>query len=186
MVIGSSNCLYHGVSIVVFTDRFFETSDRQNLLTEVAGFVSDATAIVLMMTKSSYETIRFLKIDRRIIATSLNELRANIFNLQQKHSYLAEDYINFRNQFDTSTVMTHRFNELDLPTEVTRWVDQRHNTNQRLEQMIGNIRRLSDFEQFLLSPIEDEFKVAATSRSIVVINVSDYRCDALIVEKREL
>ena len=52
--------------------------------------------------------------------------------------------------------------------------------------MIGDIRRLSDFERFLLSSTENKLKTAVVSGPVVVINVSDYRCDALIIEKRGL
>ena len=136
--------------IAVLTSRSLETSDRQNLLTEVAGLASDAAAIALKAAKSPYEAIRLLEIGRGIIAASLNELRADVFDLQQKHPQLAEDYISLRNQLDAPTAMTRRSNELDLPAEVTRRVDQRHNTGQKLEKMIGDIRRLPGFERFLL------------------------------------
>ena len=123
--------------IALLTPRSLETSDRQNLLTEVAGLASDAAAIALMAAKSPYEAIQLLELGRGIIAASLNELRADVFNLQQKHPQLAEDYISLRDQLDAPTAMAHRSDELDLPAEVTRRADQRHNTGQKLEQMIG-------------------------------------------------
>ena len=52
--------------------------------------------------------------------------------------------------------------------------------------MIENIRRPPGFERFLLAPTEDELKAAVVSGPVVVINVSDYRCDALMIEKRRL
>ncbi len=55
-----------------------------------------------------------------------------------------------------------------------------------MEQVIKNIRSLPGFDRFLLGPSEDELKAAAVSGPVVVINVSDYRCDALIIEKRGL
>jgi len=82
--------------------------------------------------------------------------------------------------------MAHRSDELDLSTKVTRRVDQRHTTSKKLEQMIEDIRRLPGFERFLRAPTENELKVAAALGPVVVINVSKYRCDALIIEKREL
>ena len=46
--------------------------------------------------------------------------------------------------------------------------------------------RPARLERFLLGPTEDELKTAAALGSVVVINVSDYRCDALIIEKHGL
>ena len=172
--------------IALLTTRSLETSDRQNLLTEVTGLASDAAAIALMVAKSPYEAIQLLERGRGIIAASLNELRADVLDLQQKHPQLTQDYISLRDQLDAPTAMTRRSDELDMPAEVTRQVDQRHNTGQKLEQMIGDIRRLPGFERFLLAPTENELKAAAVSGPVVVINISDYRCDALIIEKHGL
>lgn len=138
------------------------------------------------MTKLLYKIIQLLELDRKIIAISLNKLRANIFDLQQKYSQLAEDYISLRNQLDTLTTIVYRSDKLNLSTESTRRFYQYYNTNQKLKQIIGNIRKLSDFEQFLRIPTENKLKVVAVLESVVIINISKYRCDTLIIEKRKL
>lgn len=61
--------------------------------------------------------------------------------------------------------------------------DQRHNADQKLKQIIEEIRKMPGFDRFLMGPTEDHLKAAAASGPIVIINVSDYRCDALVVEK---
>ena len=53
-----------------------------------------------MVAKSPYEAIQLLEFGRGIIAASPNKLRADIFDLQQKHPLLAEDYISLRDQLD--------------------------------------------------------------------------------------
>ncbi|PQE31524.1 TPR domain-containing protein [Rutstroemia sp. NJR-2017a WRK4] len=172
--------------ISLLTIRSLETSDRQHLVTEVAGLASDAAAIALIAEKSPYEAIRLLELGYGIIAASLNELRTDIYDLQEKHPQLAEDYITLRDQLDAPTASVRRADKLDFPADITRQVDQRHNADQKLEQMIEDIRKLPGFERFLLAPTEDELKAAAALGPIVVINVSNYRCDALIIEKRGL
>lgn len=123
-----------------------------------------------------------MELGRGIIAASLNELRADISDLQQKYPQLAEDYITLRDQLDASTASSRRADNLDFPVDVTPQVDQRHNAGQKLEQMIKEIQKLPGFERFLLPPTEDELKAAASSGPIIIINVSEYRCDALIIE----
>lgn len=54
-----------------------------------------------------------------------------------------------------------------------------------MKQIIKNIQSLFNFDRFLLILFENELKVIATSRSIIIINISKYCCDALIIEKRE-
>ncbi|KAM3067025.1 hypothetical protein ACMFMG_011807 [Clarireedia jacksonii] len=172
--------------IALLITRSLETSDRQKLLTEVAALASDAAAIALMAEKSPYEVIQLLELGRGIIAASLNDLRADIYDLQQKHPQLAENYIGLRTQHDAPKALTRRGDKFDLPVKVTRQADQRHNAGQKLEQVIENIRRLPGFERFLLAPTQDEMKAAAASGPVVVINVSNYRYDALIFEKHSL
>lgn len=52
--------------------------------------------------------------------------------------------------------------------------------------MIEQIRRLPSFDRFLRAPSEDELKTAAECGPIIIINVRDYRCDALIIEKTQI
>jgi hypothetical protein len=77
--------------------------------------------------------------------------------------------------------------QLDTPkTSTQRQVDQRYNAGQKLEEKIKTIRTLPEFDRFLLAPSEDELKIAAEYGPIVVINISEYRCDALIIEHSQL
>ena len=125
-------------------------------------------------TKTPFDAIQALELGRGVIAGSLNEMRVDVFDLRHKHEKLADDYIDLRNQFNTSTTSTrHRAN-------------QRYNISQKLDQMIQRIRQLPGFERFLLAPSEDEVKRAAKSGPIVIINVSSYRCDALIIETTQI
>jgi len=80
----------------------------------------------------------------------------------------------------------YRSDKLNLSTESTRQFYQYYNTDQKLKQIIGNIRKLFDFEQFLRIPTENKLKVVAVLESVVIINISKYRCDTLIIEKRKL
>ena len=52
--------------------------------------------------------------------------------------------------------------------------------------MIQQIRRLPDFNRFLRAPSEDEIKTTAEYGPIVIINTSDYRCDAIIIETDQI
>lgn len=113
-------------------------------------------------------------------------MRANIFDLQVKHPQKAEKYIQFRNQLNTSTTLTRQVDQYNARIVLTRHSDQRYNVGQKLEQVIKDIWSLSSFDRFLLASFENELKAAAMLESIVIINVSKYRCDALIIEKREL
>ena len=166
---------YATVSLVpLFTPRSLDVSDKQRLLVNISGLASDAAAIALNAEKLPFDAIQLLELGREVIAGSLNEIRADISELQPKHPQLAEEYISLRDQLDTSE------------TSIQRQVDQRYNTGQKLEEKIQTIRKLPGFDRFLLAPSEDELKSAAEYGPIVVINISKYRCDALIIENSRL
>lgn len=160
--------------VPLLTPRSLETSDKQHLLTELVGLASDAAAIALNAARTPFEAIQVLELGRGVIAGSLNEMRADISELQQNHPQHAKEYIDLRDQLDGPKTSTQ------IP------VDQRNRAAQKIETVIQTIRKLPGFDRFLLAPSEDELKTAADYGPIVIINVSDYRCDALIIEKSRL
>lgn len=154
--------------------RALETSDKQRLLRDYSELPSDAAAVALNAGKKPFDAIQLLELGRGVIAGSLVEMRADISELQQKYPHLAKEYINFRDQLDTRKTSTRGE------------VDRRIVAGENLEKNIQEIRKLPGFDRFLLSPSEAELKIAAVYGPIVVINVSYYRCDALIVENSEV
>ncbi len=164
------------VSLVpLLTLRSLETSDKQHLLTKIIDLASNASAMALNAAKTPFDAIQALELGRGVITGSINELRADIFDLQQKHPQLAEEYVTLRDQLDSSTISTTQ-----------REVDQRYTAGQELERVIEKIQRLPDFDRFLRASSDDDLKTAAECGPVVIINVSDYRCDALIIEKFQI
>ena len=160
------------VSLVAqLTPNSLETSDKQHLLTDYAELASNASAVALNASKNSFDAVQILELGRGLITGSLNEIRMDVSDLQQKHSQLAKEYIALRDQLDISSVSTEFH------------INQRHNASQGLERKIQEIRLLPDFDRFLLASSEDELKSAAEYGPIVIVNVSGFRCDALIIEK---
>lgn len=163
--------------IPLLTPRSLENFDKQYLLTthNVASFASDASAVSLIAGESPYEAVRLLEIGRAIIIGSLNDIRADISDLQQRHPQLANEYIAARDLLDNTSTLS-----------VERHVNQRYDADRKLEQLVQEIRELPGFDRFLLAPTEDELKATADRGPIVVVNISDYRCDAFIIEKSGL
>ncbi|KAL6405088.1 TPR Domain containing protein [Ilyonectria robusta] len=157
--------------IPLLANRSLETSDKQYFLSEVSNMASDATAIALMAGKKTYDAIQFLELGRGVIIGSLNETRGDISMLQEKHPLLAETFVQLRGRLNaTKALMQPHANQF-------------HDAGQKLETTIQAIRELPGFDRFLLPPSEDELTAIASEGPIVLVNVSYYRCDALIIEK---
>ncbi len=88
--------------IALLTPRSLDHSDKQHLLIEVSGLGSEAAAIALMAEKSTYETIQLLELGHRVIIGFLNDIRADISDLQDKYPRLAEEFIKLRDLLDAS------------------------------------------------------------------------------------
>ncbi|KAE8442781.1 hypothetical protein EG329_002869 [Mollisiaceae sp. DMI_Dod_QoI] len=166
---------FETVSLVPsLTPRFLAVSDKQRILVDISGLASDAAAVALNAGKTPFDAIQLLELGREVIAGSLIDIRADISVLQQKYPQLAKEYINLRNQLDAPKALTQH------------QIDQRYNAGQQLEEKIQTIRTLPGYNRFLLAPSENELRSAAEYGPIVIINISEYRCDALIIENSRL
>ena len=163
------------VSLVpLLTPRSLETSDKQHLLMDIVNLASMASAVALNAAKTPSDAVQALESGRGVIAGSINELRTDVSDLQQKHPQLAKEYVTLRDQIDSPAM------------QMQRKVDQRYTAGKELERVIQQIQRLPEFHRFLCAPSEDELKAAAECGPIVIINWTDYRCDALIIEKTQI
>lgn len=159
--------------------RSLENSDKQLIATQFVGFASDAAAIALLAGESPYAALRLLETGRGLIMSSLLGLRSDIDDLQQDHPELAEEYLKFRDQIDSVKSTLSNPAAAWLPVNQPEY---RHHAAKELERVIKTIRGLPGFDSFLQEPSEEDIRSAATFGPIVVINVSQHRCDAIIVE----
>lgn len=117
-----------------FIFHSLDTLDKQHLLTNFVDFASDALTIALNAAKTLFDAIQALELDREWITKSLNKIRVDIFDFQQKYSQFAEEYIAFRNQLNV------------LAESTERHMNQRYKISQDLKQKIQQIQRLFDFD----------------------------------------
>ena len=52
--------------------------------------------------------------------------------------------------------------------------------------MVIEIRKKPGFEDFLLAPSKTKMQNAAKSGPIIVVNISKYRCDAIIIKRDDI
>ncbi|KAK7217302.1 hypothetical protein V2G26_005305 [Clonostachys chloroleuca] len=165
--------------LALVVDWSLEYSDKQRLVAQNARLGLSAGGIALMAGEDVYEVLKLIELGRGIIMGSSIDLRTEVSALQEANSPLADRFIMLRDQLEggTNTPAEHS----DQP----HYID-RHDAGLRLQKTIQEIRQIPRFGKFLLPPSEEDMKAAAAYDPIVVINVSDYRCDAIIIEKDKL
>ncbi|RSM14753.1 hypothetical protein CDV31_005335 [Fusarium ambrosium] len=164
-------------------DWSLEHADKQWLLRRCAGLASGAAAVALRAGESPYTALRLLESGRGIMINSLLGLRSDVDELRRDHPEEAEQYLKLRDQVDSVKPGLSHPAAAWLPVHQP---DYRHGAAQALEKAIQDIRTLPGFESFLEGPSEEDMKAAATEGPIIVINVSKYGCDAIIVKTDNL
>ncbi|KAI1049495.1 hypothetical protein LB506_004574 [Fusarium annulatum] len=164
--------------------RSLEGSDKQDLLLKIGGVSSEAAGLALHLDEDPSVALSLLEKGRGIFALSLDEMRADINVLEEQCPDLARKFVSLREQLSASTSSGKT-----LDTEDPEWnVDEsrRHEAGDEFESLLGEIRQQSGFETFLLPPSESEIRFAAERGSIVIINTSMLRCDAILVESHQI
>ncbi|KAH7109804.1 CHAT domain-containing protein [Dactylonectria macrodidyma] len=166
--------------IPLLTPRSLQNTDKRHLLSAAVGLSSDAAAIALYTNKGPAAAIELLETGRGIIAGALFE-QSDLSALEHEHRDLARSFIDLRDRLDapaSQTSLTAQRPTAAAETEGGR----RRDGGPQLAGLLKTIRSKLGFERFLLSALEDDMLDAARHGPIVVLNVSSYRCDALVIE----
>ena len=147
--------------------------DQQYTLTAYSGLASTAAAIALQAGESADKAACLLEAGRGVILGHTLNLRLEVLNLRND---LAERYRSLTRTLDPE------FPTSDFP--LGEQIDERQQAALLLDQLMEEIRHEPGFEDFgrVLTP-ENLMDIAskADGAPIVMINVSQYRCDAFII-----
>ena len=83
------------------TLRSPENSDKQYLLSQVAGLACNATAVALQAGKAPLVALDLLEQGRGILAASLEEMRTDISDLRRRHPELADKFVRLRDELES-------------------------------------------------------------------------------------
>ncbi|KAH6696609.1 CHAT domain-containing protein [Leptodontidium sp. MPI-SDFR-AT-0119] len=178
---------YEAANVVVrliskLLSRSLENSDKQHVLTLAVGLASDAAAAALQAGKGALAALNFLEQGRGVLATSLEEMRTDILDLRERCPELADQFVRLRDELELSATTLDEDHVSSWKTRGSR----RYDAGNELDEVIIEIRKQPGFEEFLTAPSVREMQAAAMFGPIVVINVSKYRCDAVLVEEHQV
>ncbi|KAH7016383.1 CHAT domain-containing protein [Microdochium trichocladiopsis] len=167
--------------IPLLTPHSLQNSDKRHLLSAAVGLSSDATAIALHANRGPAAAIELLETGRGVIAGALFE-QSDLAALEREHPDLVRSFIDLRDQLDAPA--SARSLAAEHPTLAAETEgDRRRDAGPQLAALLETIRSKSGFERFLLSASEADMLEAARHGPIVDLNVSSYRCDALVIEQ---
>ncbi|KAF4869355.1 putative 30S ribosomal protein S17-like protein [Colletotrichum siamense] len=152
-------------------------ADKQYLLTQAVGIASDAAAIAIETGEGPTEALKLLETGRGIIADSLQKIRADISELHRSHPKLAQAFDQLRNLMDSSNASHGNSDKSSIEA------DTRHLATARMENLLSKIQQQPGFEGFLGTMSEYQMLRAGSRGPVIVVNVSRFRCDAIIVQE---
>ncbi|HEU5472708.1 MAG TPA: CHAT domain-containing protein [Actinophytocola sp.] len=160
-------------------------SDQQHALSKVAGLASDAAAAALAHEVAgeppAVRALRLLELGRGVMLSLALGARSDVTDLRVRHPELADRFIHLRNLLD------HIDTDASLAAGVTGFGQQaedRHHVASAFHATIAEIRALEGYKAFLLPPEPAQMVRHAERGPIVVINVSRYRSDAILVQQQ--
>ncbi|EMT65582.1 Putative 30S ribosomal protein S17P-like protein [Fusarium odoratissimum] len=168
--------------VPLLSPQSLENSDKQYVLSQIAGFASDAAAVAMEAGKGPLRALDFLEQGRGVLATSI-EMRADVEDLRQKHPALATDFAHLQDELENRTTTKSDNEAKSSPITAP---DNCYQANREINRLLITIRQKPGFERFLLPPSEVEMRNAAECGPIIVINTSKYRSDALLIEQEQV
>ncbi|KIL92418.1 hypothetical protein FAVG1_04829 [Fusarium avenaceum] len=164
--------------------RSSQHSDKLYVLSQLSGLASDAAAIALNAGKDLSAALCLLEMGRGVLTQSMEEMRADRASLQVQHPELAKSLSQIRSALDDPLQYDKKSEDSE-----SSWLEHSRRQKQADEQLanlLDEIRKQPGFEDYLTPPSEADMKEAAKKGPVVVINVSQFRCDAIIVEPHQL
>ncbi|KAF5971490.1 hypothetical protein FBULB1_9215 [Fusarium bulbicola] len=160
-------------------------ADKQDALVQVYGLSSDAAAVALLANKGALAALRFLEQGRGMMAASVEESRMETLDLRTEYPELAERLTRLQDRISSSGAVGHSGDEIHRPSSSGRHVGVSHDLDE-LHKLLDEIRRKPGFGDFLSAPSESRIMDAAIPGPIIVINASEFRRDAIIVERDQI
>ena len=163
--------------------RGMERRDQERMLSQYAGLPSDAAAMAITAGKPE-TAVELLEQGRGVLLDRHLDDSADLDRLNQVSPSLMTAFENLRRDLDSIVMPDLEADELDLlprPPEQESEADQRSTIARQLDSLIAEIRELPGCAYLFRSPAFPILQEQVGHRPIVIVNVSDYRCDALIV-----
>ncbi|RDA94087.1 hypothetical protein CP533_5334, partial [Ophiocordyceps camponoti-saundersi (nom. inval.)] len=167
--------------------RSLKHTDKEHALGGFFGVASLAASTILNANGDVIRALQLLELGRGIIASLLMDIRGDMSDVREKHPALADKFITLRDELDKpEETLPSLMSPGNTIASLESSAKRRREADQRLNQLITEIRNQPGFNNFLLPPTAESLKAAANPDPIIVINLSRFRCDAFLIEHHQI
>ena len=167
--------------------RQLSRSDKQYALVSVAGLACEAAASAINADTPEH-AVELLEQGRGVIYAQTLDSRSDLTVLRAREPELAAQFEDVRDQLDSADVSIPPL-ELGMGVAAARHSgrstpEARQNLELAWNDILTRIRRVDGFSRFLEPPAFADLAPAGDEGPVVLINLSSYRCDALLIISR--
>jgi CHAT domain-containing protein len=160
----------------LITSQSLDRRDQQHIIALFAGLTSKGCALILQDDANAAAAIERLEQGRGIILGLLIDSHSDISSLRSALPRLAEEYERLRKEVSAPIAEESSQN---IRSGIWR---RRKDAQQQLERCVQEIRQSPGHARFLLGQTAQEIKSCATSGPIIIVNVTEFRSDAILVQ----
>jgi tetratricopeptide (TPR) repeat protein len=157
----------------VMNRRFLDRADQQFILSTFSGIAS-ASCAVMLQAKQTHLALELLEQGRTVILSELIGDRTDLSELIRHHPQLGKTFDELRDEINAPVPVS----ESDTLKQET--LRRRREAVEKYEVCVQEIRNLHGFNRFLLGPTVSEMQALAIDGTIIVVNITDLRSDAIV------
>jgi CHAT domain-containing protein len=163
----------------IASPRFLDRGDKQYILSTYSGIAADEAA-VLLKTQGIRTALQSLEKGRAVILGQLIDNWSDISALKDDHPELASQFEILRNEFNSPASLLDNKDNSNLVAQ------RRRSAATELDKCIHAIRQLSGHEHFMSALSLEQMQACAIDGTIIVVNISELRSDAIIVSSNSI
>ncbi|KAJ7194012.1 CHAT domain-containing protein [Mycena pura] len=157
--------------------------DRHQLIMKAGEFVRDAAAAAIA-------AVEWLEQGRSIIWGQLLDLRTPVKELEKQHPGVARQLISLSQQLEGAGDGNSRpegvlTSQAEKQPSMQTVADSTHQYAQQRRELLKKVRGLENFNDFGLPKTRSKLVQAAREGPVVILNVSNFGCDALLLRPGE-
>ncbi|CVL04163.1 uncharacterized protein FMAN_14743 [Fusarium mangiferae] len=161
------------------TPRSLGFVDKQRMLSRIVDLARDTAAVALHAGEKPFFALSVLEKGRGVIASAVEQIRVDAIELEEIHPDLAERFLELSQILDKPIQGGNSISAQAI-------ANNRDEASVELDSLILEIRKHPGFSAFLESSNEDDIRAVASLGPIVVVNLSKFRCDAILVETHQI
>ncbi|KAE8414640.1 CHAT domain-containing protein [Aspergillus pseudocaelatus] len=170
--------------VPTLSPRLLKRQDQKSMISMFSGLGSYGTALLLEAGHDVVDAVNALETSRGIMNGLLIDTRTDLTALEERDESLATRFadlsLKLESKSDQLSRLAHRGDCLDMSSE------SRIAAAKAFDDIVTEIRELDGFHDFLQPPTAAKYQALAVSSHIVLLNVSSFRSDALVVSSERI